>query len=114
MKILMVVRSYPPEVFSGMVTVSIAAEILAERGHDVHVLVCRPGLTGSDERRDGVWYFKSRKPQAFYAADVLEHPLRVEARFHFPGNSMIGGAVLPERWESWQRFWAVGEHGSSG
>ena len=25
----------------------------------------------------------------FYAADVLEHPLRVEDRFHFPGNPML-------------------------
>jgi len=100
---------------------------IVDDDHATGVVYCRPEHERGDlwvvmpmqywdryERRDGVWYFKSRKPQAFYAADVLEHPLRVEARFHFPGNSMIGGAVLPERWESWQRFWAAGEQGSHG
>ena len=57
---------------------------------------------------DGHWYFRSRSPKVFYAADVLEHPLRVEDRFHFPGNPMIHRAELPDRWESWQQFWARG------
>ena len=85
--------------------------------HATGVVYCRPEHEREDlwvvmpmqywdryERRDGEWFFKSRKPLAFYAADVLEHPLRVEGRFHFPGNSMIGGAVLPEKYESWRRF----------
>jgi ketosteroid isomerase-like protein len=58
------------------------------------------------ERRDGTWYFAQRRPVVFYAADVLEHPLSVEGRFHFPDNPMIHRADLPEKWESWQRFWA--------
>jgi hypothetical protein len=57
------------------------------------------------ERRDGHWYFASRAPKVFYAADVLEHPLQVPQRFHFPGNPMITEAELPGRWETWQAFW---------
>ena len=47
------------------------------------------------ERRDGDWFFKSRKPVVFYAADVLQHPLQVEDRFHFPDNPMLDKAELP-------------------
>jgi hypothetical protein len=67
------------------------------------------------ERQDGHWYFKSRRPHAFYAADVLESPLQVEGRFHFPNNPFITRAVLPERWESWRKFWAdTGTEGTDG
>jgi hypothetical protein len=58
------------------------------------------------ERRDGHWYFKSRRPHAFYAADVLEHPLQVEGRFHFPGNPFMTRTTMPERSPTWERFWA--------
>lgn len=54
---------------------------------------------------DGHWRFRSRRPVVFYAADVLQHPLRVDNRFHFPGNPMIHRAELPEKWESWREFW---------
>lgn len=60
------------------------------------------------ERRDGEWYFRSRSIHPFYAADVLQNPTQVPGRFHFPGNPMVEGADLPERWDSWQRFWASG------
>jgi SnoaL-like domain len=58
------------------------------------------------ERRDGTWYFASRSIHAFYAADVLANPSTLPGRFDFPGNPMLDRADLPERWESWQRFWA--------
>src|SRR3954447_15633660 len=58
------------------------------------------------ERRAGHWRFRSRKPVVFYAADVLEHPLRVPDRFHFPDNPMITRADLPDRWDTWRAFWA--------
>lgn len=87
--------------------------------HATGVVYCRPEHEVGDlwvvmpmqywdryERRDGVWSFKSRKPVVFYAADVLEHPLRVPGRFQFPGNPMIHSAELPERWESWTTFWS--------
>lgn len=87
--------------------------------HATGVVYCRPEHEVGDEwivmpmqywdryeRRDGCWYFKSRKPFVFYAADVLEHPLRVADRFRFPGNPMLDRAELPERWETWQTFWA--------
>ena len=57
------------------------------------------------ERREGHWFFRSRSPKVFYAADVLEHPLQVPDRFNFPGNPMIDRAELPGRWETWQTFW---------
>ncbi|MDQ7903707.1 nuclear transport factor 2 family protein [Phytohabitans sp. ZYX-F-186] len=56
------------------------------------------------ERRDGTWYFASRRPKAFYAADVLERP--GGDRFHFPDNPMITRATLPEAWPTWDRFWS--------
>jgi hypothetical protein len=58
------------------------------------------------ERRDEQWYFRSRSVHAFYAADVLENPATVPGRFHFPGNPLLSRADLPERWPSWQAFWA--------
>jgi SnoaL-like protein len=92
---------------------------LVDEDHATGVVYCRPEHEVGDlwivmpmqywdryERRDGTWLFKSRKPLAFYAADVLEHPLRVDGRFHFPGNPMIEGAELPDRWPSWRRFWS--------
>jgi len=60
------------------------------------------------ERRDGHWYFRSRHPRVFYAADVLEHPLAVEGRFHFPNNPMITRAELPGKLPTWDAFWAQG------
>jgi ketosteroid isomerase-like protein len=91
---------------------------LVDDDHATGVVYCRPEHEVGDlwvvmpmqywdryERRDGHWYFASRSPKVFYAADVLEHPLRVPERFHFPGNPMITRAELPGRWESWQAFW---------
>lgn len=87
--------------------------------HATGVVYCRPEHEVGDlwvvmpmqywdryERRDGQWWFKSRKPVVFYAADVLEHPLRVRDRFHFPDNPMLERAELPEKWRSWQEFWS--------
>jgi hypothetical protein len=92
---------------------------LVDDDHATGVVYCRPEHEVGDlwivmpmqywdryERRDGTWLFKSRKPLAFYAADVAEHPLRVDGRFHFPGNPMIEGAELPDRWPSWRQFWS--------
>jgi hypothetical protein len=91
---------------------------LIDAEHATGIVYCRPEHEVGDlwvvmpmqywdryEKRDGAWYFRSRKPQVFYAADVLEHPLRVDNRFHFPGNPMIQSATLPAKWETWQRFW---------
>ncbi|MCD9624016.1 nuclear transport factor 2 family protein [Rhabdothermincola salaria] len=91
---------------------------LVDEDHATGVVYCRPEHEVGDlwvvmpmqywdryERRDGHWYFVSRSPKVFYAADVLEHPLRVPERFHFPGNPMITRAELPGRWETWQAFW---------
>lgn len=87
--------------------------------HATGALYCRPEHEAGDlwiimpvvyedryERQDGHWYFRSRRPHAFYAADVTESPLEVENRFHFPDNPFMTRPTLPERWESWRRFWA--------
>jgi hypothetical protein len=63
------------------------------------------------ERQDGHWYFRSRRPHAFYAADVNESPMQVEDRFNFPGNPFINRATLPERWDSWMAFWGKEREG---
>lgn len=94
---------------------------LIEFDDDSHargILYCRPEHEVDDlwvvmpvvyedvyERTEGHWYFRSRRPHAFYAADVLEHPLEVENRFHFPNNPFITRATLPERWSTWREFW---------
>ncbi|MET7299426.1 nuclear transport factor 2 family protein [Embleya sp. NPDC005575] len=90
-----------------------------DEDHATGVVYCRPEHEVGDlwvvmpmqyldryERRDGRWYFRSRKPRVFYAADVLEHPLSVPDRFHFPNNPMITDAQLPQAWASWREFWA--------
>jgi ketosteroid isomerase-like protein len=87
--------------------------------HATGVVYCRPEHEVGDlwivmpmqywdryERRDGEWLFRSRKPVVFYAADVLQHPLQVRDRFHFPDNPMLDRAELPERWATWQAFWS--------
>lgn len=92
---------------------------LVDQDHATGVVYCRPEHEVGDlwvvmpmiyrdryERRDGRWYFRSRKPSVFYAADVLEHPLAVPDRFHFPNNPMITEAELPQAWASWREFWA--------
>jgi hypothetical protein len=98
---------------------------LVDDDHATGVVYCRPEHEVGDlwvvmpmqywdryERRDATWYFASRSPKVFYAADVLEHPLQVQDRFHFPGNPMITRAELPGRWATWQAFWAAGGGGS--
>jgi hypothetical protein len=55
---------------------------------------------------DGRWYFRSRKPKPFYAADVNQNPLQVPGRFNFPDNPYVTAASLPEAWPSWREFWA--------
>lgn len=60
---------------------------------------------------DGHWYFRSRKPKPFYAADVRANPLDAPGRFHFPNNPYLDAASLPESWESWRSFWAAQEVG---
>jgi hypothetical protein len=93
---------------------------LVDDDHATGVVYCRPEYEvgelwivmplqywDSYERRDGRWYFESRSIHAFYAADVTENPAALRDRFHFPGNPILAEADLPERWESWQRFWAA-------
>jgi hypothetical protein len=57
------------------------------------------------EKRDGQWFFRSRSPHVFYAADVLERPQDAPDRFRFPDNPMLTRADLPERWPSWTDYW---------
>jgi hypothetical protein len=93
---------------------------LVDQDHATGVVYCRPEHEVDDlwvvmpmqywdryEREEGRWRFRSRRLMAFYAADVLEHPLRVDGRFHFPNNPMIHRAELPEKWETWRDFWAT-------
>jgi hypothetical protein len=90
-----------------------------DEDHATGALYCRPEHEVDDlwivmpvvyddryERREGHWYFKSRRPHAFYAADVRESPLEVEGRFHFPGNPFMTRATMPERFPTWDQFWA--------
>jgi hypothetical protein len=93
---------------------------LVDEDHATGIVYCRPEYEAGDlwivmplqywdsyERRDGTWYFRTRGVHAFYAADVTENPAALPGRFHFPGSPIVAEADLPERWESWQRFWAA-------
>ena len=90
-----------------------------DEDHATGALYCRPEHEVDDlwivmplvyddryERREGRWYFRSRRPHAFYAADVRESPLEVEGRFHFPGNPFMTRATMPERFPTWEPFWS--------
>jgi hypothetical protein len=94
---------------------------LADEDHATGIVYCRPEHEAGDlwivmplqywdqyEQQDGTWYFSSRSIHAFYAADVLENPATLPDRFHFPGSPLVKKPDLPERWETWQRFWAAG------
>jgi len=93
---------------------------LVDEEHATGIVYCRPEYEVGDlwivmplqywdryELREGTWYFESRSVHAFYAADVTENPAALPDRFHFPGSQLLATADLPERWESWQRFWAA-------
>ena len=58
------------------------------------------------ERRDGEWFFKSRKPVVFYAADVAPAPAAGRGPLPLPGQPDARRAELPERWQTWQAFWS--------
>jgi hypothetical protein len=88
--------------------------------HATGIVYCRPEHQVGDlwivmplqywdryERREGRWYFRSRSPHVFYAADVLENPTQVPGRFNFPGNPFIHRADLPERLATWQAYWGT-------
>ncbi len=65
--------------------------------HATGALYCRPEHEAGDlwvimpvvyedryERQDGHWYFRSRRPHAFYAADVTESPLEIDEPVPLP------------------------------
>ncbi|NIH80818.1 nuclear transport factor 2 family protein [Amycolatopsis viridis] len=89
--------------------------------HATGVVYCRPEHEVGDEwivmpmqywdryeRTPEGWRFRSRTVQPFYAADVRHGPNEAGGRFHFPGNPLVDSATLPEKWRSWQEFWAGG------
>ena len=55
------------------------------------------------ERRDGRWYFVRRVHELWYGADVGTNPLGLPPA-NWPEHH-DGRGTLPERWETWQRFW---------
>lgn len=55
------------------------------------------------ERRDDHWYFVRRVHELFYGAEVGVNPLGLEPAEWPKRND--GRGTLPERWESWRRFW---------
>lgn len=56
------------------------------------------------ERRLGRWYFVRRVHELFYGAEVGTNPLHLPPA-NWPARH-DGMGTLPERWESWQRFWS--------
>ena len=59
------------------------------------------------ERRDGRWYFRRRRPMAWYFTDVLDRPTGAE-RVRWPGAT-DAPAPLPGWWPSWAAFWEADE-----
>jgi hypothetical protein len=67
---------------------------LADADHATGIVYCRPEHEVGD-----LWIVMP-----------LQYWDRYERRDGtFPGNPMLDRADLPERWESWQRFWADGQ-----
>ena len=57
------------------------------------------------QRRDGRWYFVRRLHELFYGAEVGTNPLTL-APANWPEHH-DGLGTLPERWDTWRRFWAA-------
>jgi hypothetical protein len=55
------------------------------------------------ERRDGRWYFKSRKPLFWYSRDELENPAGPAKLRWF--DRPTAEAPLPGAWPTWHEFW---------
>ena len=60
--------------------------------------------TDSYERRDGRWFFVRRKHELFYGIEAPVSPMTLSPA-DWPAHH-DGRGTLPDRWESWQRFWA--------
>ena len=59
--------------------------------------------TDTYERRDGRWYFVRRVHELFYGVEAPVNPLNLPAA-DWPAHH-DGRGTLPERWETWRRFW---------
>lgn len=58
------------------------------------------------ERRDGNWYFVRRREHPWYSVDVTERPGPDFIRW--PADVELR-AAMPQRMESWRRFWEEGD-----
>lgn len=58
------------------------------------------------ERRHGRWYFVQRRHELFYGAEVGVNPLGLGPA-DWPAHH-DGWGTLPERWDTWRRFWGEG------
>ncbi|AKK30523.1 nuclear transport factor 2 family protein [Mycobacterium sp. EPa45] len=58
------------------------------------------------ERRDGRWFFVKRREHPWYSVDVTERPGPEFIRW--PADFPLR-AAMPQRMESWQRFWSAGD-----
>lgn len=78
----------------------------AEIQDDDRMFEQRIGYDDTYERRDGRWYFVRRQHRLFYGTYPGENPLDLPPA-NWPQHH-TGKGELPERWESWQRFWSEG------
>lgn len=63
--------------------------------------------TDSYVRQNGAWYFRKRRPRAWYNADVLEQPAAGERiKWKLDGSGLTPTAELPEAWPTWNAFYA--------
>jgi hypothetical protein len=58
------------------------------------------------QRRAGRWYFAKRREHPWYSVDVTERPTPDFIRW--PSDVRLR-AAMPQRMESWQRFWESGD-----
>jgi ketosteroid isomerase-like protein len=59
------------------------------------------------ERRAGRWYFVRRLHELFYGVEAAVNPMTLPGA-NWPAHH-DGRGTLPERWESWRRFWGDGD-----
>jgi ketosteroid isomerase-like protein len=56
------------------------------------------------ERRDGRWYFRSRRHELLYGVAFGQRP-NGQPPADWPAND-VGTGTLPQRWDTWQSFWS--------
>jgi ketosteroid isomerase-like protein len=92
---------------------------VADEGHATGWVYCTGEIEDGDrwihqaivyediyERRAGRWYFVRRTHELFYGVEAPRNPRHLPPA-DWPAHP-DGRGTLPDRWDTWQRFWDTG------